>query len=721
MSRWSSNVDTKAFEQEQWLGEDNEKIVICDIQYYNTTPTVDEMQVGYFSNFPYITGFGDSFTNLLGNTVSSIAYEDILINIPNIISRIDASINIGAIEFLNSDGVYDELITYAWEGHPLRIYIGGRDWLKDDFIMILEAVSTVISSPRPNIMSLGIRDKNEVLNVKAQLQFIDEDYVTALYADNAPAFIKPLDNLISVSTPIEIKITSGISQTDLALYTLIELQSKIPEVTAVATTTTKITLTQELSGSYDAAHDGYEAGDTDGSYNRNDSFDTGFTFEHQDVVPPTQISGTQYIIVENYGTAADLADKYFHIHTPYKQYYVWYNVSSTSVDPELIERQQQEFNAAVISIPDTILNTVVPICLGKCFNIEPKLIDANNHVYQVHEGQIEDIVNVRSNGVTLVPPGATGATIPQYEINKTIGCFRLLVHDNNTQITCDVIGQFERGKDANGLQQDIDIILHSAAMMVEWLSLEKTILLYDDICPFTFPEPPVIFDEDIPGFDNTDPLGLYIRDEIDIGPLINDVMASVGGYARFHRTCVLQIIRFVDPVDRPSELLIDESSVLEKGISLSATEVPKSSIVLGYDKNWTIQDKGAIAALITEDATGTLLDLYTGEYSSAIATNLNIKDKYPLAVDQELIGTFITDFVDGTNHAQDEVDRRKALRSVKRYIYKVQTTVAPFTVNLGDVITLKHKRYGFDHGRKVLVIGMEEKPTKQRVDLEVWI
>ena len=167
-------------QQQEWLSEDNEKIIICDIVYHNGTTT----QVGYFSNYPYITPHTDSFTPLNADfytpalpDVNNIPYVDILINIPNIISRIDSDINIGAIEFLNADGEFDEYITYAWEGWPLRIYIGDKSWIKDDFILILEAVSSVISSPRPNIMSLGIRDKKEVFNVKVQTQLITGDYV----------------------------------------------------------------------------------------------------------------------------------------------------------------------------------------------------------------------------------------------------------------------------------------------------------------------------------------------------------------------------------------------------------------------------------------------------------------------------------------------------------------------------------------------------------------
>ena len=58
-------------------------------------------------------------------------------------------------------------------------------------------------------------------------------------------------------------------------------------------------------------------------------------------------------------------------------------------------------------LPEDIENTHVPICLGKCFNIEPVLVDSWNHVYMIHtsgDATIDSLVSVdevRSNGIPL--------------------------------------------------------------------------------------------------------------------------------------------------------------------------------------------------------------------------------------------------------------------------------------------------------------------------------
>ena len=694
-----------ADEQKAWLEEDNEKIVICDIQYYNTT--INQIQQGFFSNYPYIMQQGDSFTDFEGTTRRNVAYEDNLLSIPNIISKIGASVTISALEFLNSDGEFDPFIDYAWEGHPINIYIGDKNWVKDDFILILSGISSLISSTRYNIMSLDIRDKKEVFNKKVQETLLDDLYAKTLYADylatyDTPAFIKTLDTLLYKSTPIEVKLDGVFNAADIALATQLELNN-IAGITATVSSNIISVAHSYPSALPDSMLDGYNDYDDP---EHNITFDTNFSFGSQGGYP-------DYLQeLDTTNTVADLNGKYFQIFTLYRPYYVWYNIDNGSEDPKVIIYNKQEFYDysdnnpdGLIITPEPNINTPVPICLGKCFNIEPKLIDSFNHVYQVHEGSIAEIREIRSNGVILNGPNTDN---PQYEVNTIIGCFRLLVHDQTTQLTCDIIGASARG---TGHNNTYNIVLHSAAMLVEWLALEKTSLTSADICSDSFPSVK---------FTNTDPLGLYIRDETDIAPLIIDIMSSVGGFIRFHRTCLLQITRIVDPEFEDSELLIDEDLIVEKGLSLGTTEIPKNSVTLGYNKNWTIQSN--IASSITESS-GELLELFTNEYSSAVAYNTtsNILEQYPLAIDEDLVGTLICDYFDDTANAQKEADRRRDLRNKKRTTYKIKSTTAPFTLAIGDTIEVNHRRFGFSFTKKALIIGMNEKPTNQRIDLEVWL
>lgn len=82
---------------------------------------------------------------------------------------------------------------------------------------------------------------------------------------------------------------------------------------------------------------------------------------------------------------------------------------------------------------------LIPLTFGECHNVEPLLVDASNLEYQVHPGAIEQIIEVRDNGV----PVAYSATL-------ATGKFRL-VNSPVGQITCSV----------QGAQGNINLVIQS--------------------------------------------------------------------------------------------------------------------------------------------------------------------------------------------------------------------------------------------------------------------
>jgi len=351
-------------------------------------------------------------------------------------------------------------------------------------------------------------------------------------------------------------------------------------------------------------------------------------------------------------------------------------------------------------IPEGSINKHIPICLGKCFNIEPVLIDYYNHVYQIHEDDIASVSEVRANGVVL--------DVSQYEVSVSTGLLRLLDHDAGAQITCDVIGTTTRG---GGYDSGLIVTSYSAAQLIEWFVLEKTTLTASDIDNDYF--------NNSTGFTNTSELGIYINEEDNVLNTINSIISSVGGYARFNRSNnKLQIIVFLDPSGETSVLSIGEDEIIERGISLQEIELPFKAINIGYKRNWTVQDSGAIAGSVFSSNIDNInfIDQITTEYSNLYTVTAVTTAKYPLAKEKEQIPTLIYAKVD----AQTELDRRSTLRSVKRFIYQISTIATPFSISIGDVVTITHSRYGLDSGVKCLVVGMREHPLNNRIILEVW-
>lgn len=75
---------------------------------------------------------------------------------------------------------------------------------------------------------------------------------------------------------------------------------------------------------------------------------------------------------------------------------------------------------------------LVPLTFGECFNVTPVLIDPTQLIYRVHNGRIEQIIEVRDNGVPL-----TGSSAPTVDL--AAGTFRLAVSPFGT-ITASVQG-----------------------------------------------------------------------------------------------------------------------------------------------------------------------------------------------------------------------------------------------------------------------------------------
>lgn len=87
----------------------------------------------------------------------------------------------------------------------------------------------------------------------------------------------------------------------------------------------------------------------------------------------------------------------------------------------LISGSNQGYDRALAVLPDTTENTHVPICLGKCFNIEPVLVDSFNHIYLLHDSTegITSVSEVRSNGVVL--DSVNGDIIHSMQVNTFTG------------------------------------------------------------------------------------------------------------------------------------------------------------------------------------------------------------------------------------------------------------------------------------------------------------
>lgn len=113
-----------------WLADlSAPRIVLCELEYAGGTEHV--------ASHPYISHPTDAQPNQV--------YDDLLVEAIDIETRIDGLISFGEISLVD-DGSITDWVGRAWQGHEIRLYLGGPDWSRDDFRLHARGINGGISS-----------------------------------------------------------------------------------------------------------------------------------------------------------------------------------------------------------------------------------------------------------------------------------------------------------------------------------------------------------------------------------------------------------------------------------------------------------------------------------------------------------------------------------------------------------------------------------------------
>ncbi|MDI3259470.1 MAG: hypothetical protein QJR02_07215 [Sinobacteraceae bacterium] len=336
---------------------------------------------------------------------------------------------------------------------------------------------------------------------------------------------------------------------------------------------------------------------------------------------------------------------------------------------------------------------LIPLALGTVFNAKPILIDPINLIYQVHNGPLDAITDVRDRGVSVV-----------HTDNLQLGTFQLAAPPAG-DVTCDIVESHS-----------------TAAQMLRYLA---GLVDYRQIAP------------DLDTFPNVAPLGLYVTSQTNVGDLMTQVANTVGAVWLPDRLGRVRLVRLADPASIAppdgaqtgyghggygaggygtgtpaiSLLSLSADDLLQNQISVASVESPQRSVQLAYRKNWYPMNGSQLAGGV--DATAA--HSYQVAYSLATASN-DVANVYPLAAQPDVVETLFVEQAD----AQAEADRRAALRAVPRKVYALTANLAPLSIALGDVVRFTHPRFGFDAGAPAMVVGLTERPAQNQVDLQLW-
>lgn len=323
-------------------------------------------------------------------------------------------------------------------------------------------------------------------------------------------------------------------------------------------------------------------------------------------------------------------------------------------------------------------NRPKPLSFGQCFNVEPVLDDAATHRYLVHDGQIEDVTDVRDSGISVA-----------YVKDLANGRFTLNAAPTG-RITADVKGAKPGG-----------VYLTKCADLVNHIVTTRSSLTAVDIDAPNFT-----------AFNATCPqtLGRYVVDRENAIDVIDDLVTSVGGFWTFSRPGLLQLGRLEVPAGAPAiELLVDDVKI--KQLSVASRQLPIATLRLGYQRNYTVQADG-LAGAVTEANRA----LYGAPYQVSTAADPTLFTAHKLALEPDVRDTCLVAQAD----ADTESARLQTLYGVVRTQYRAGAFMAPYKVALGQVVKLTHPRFGFSGGLLAIVATFEEQVTRNRVTAQLW-
>lgn len=324
---------------------------------------------------------------------------------------------------------------------------------------------------------------------------------------------------------------------------------------------------------------------------------------------------------------------------------------------------------------------VLPLCFGECFNIEPLLVDGANHEYQVHNGAIERIIEVRDNGVpvSFTEYLATG----KFRLNQSaVG-----------QITCSVQGDkyLSYITDVGSIIERIVTGFGHATQRFTSVDIDNT-----KLAAFKSANP--------------QPVGIYLNDRANVVDVCNQLASSVGARLAMSRSGLLYLPKIALPRG-DAGTTVTASDMLERSLSITDLPAVVAGVQIGYARNWTVQSN------IQTGIPAQHVAMFAQEWLTVTSSDSTVATKYNLFTDPVMEGSLLLKGADATT----ESNRRLALFSVQRKVFQYEGHAGLLLESLGNTQTLKHSRFGLTNGQAGQIISLQTDWLNPKVTVEVLI
>jgi hypothetical protein len=343
----------------------------------------------------------------------------------------------------------------------------------------------------------------------------------------------------------------------------------------------------------------------------------------------------------------------------------------------LIRDKMERLNSPVtdVKLGGTTQNKdeLLPLVFGEVHNMTPLLIDPSLHTYQVHQGQIHRVIEVRDNGVPV--------TIVADTVSGTFN----LTGTPAGAITASVQGD---------TQPDWNITVASIIKrLVTGYGKEPMRLTEDDIDLDNF----AAFDTAHP-----QPVGICTTSKTNVVDMVQALAKSLGAQPWFNRLGKLQLLQLSFPGVLPASGIAQRfgpEDMAAQNLSIAQRSPVQAAVILAYCRNWTVQT-GLQTGILEEHKArfATEWDTFTAKYTV-------IAQQYGLDLDPDQRETMLL----RRKEAEPEAWRLLDMLCVPRTTYRFQAYGRGLLLSLGEAVLLEHPRFNLDAivgGTPGVVVGL---------------
>jgi hypothetical protein len=325
------------------------------------------------------------------------------------------------------------------------------------------------------------------------------------------------------------------------------------------------------------------------------------------------------------------------------------------------------------------VDKLIPLLFGECHNITPLLVDSATEKYQVHNGPIESIIEVRDNGVpvSFTPNILTGTFVLNQAVVGTITCSAQgdkpsLYSNNAVTIIKRIVKDY-----GNALQKlsDSDIDLTSFSNFASA---------------------------------NVAPVGIYLTEKSNVIDVVNRLSSSIGARVAMSRQGLLYLVK-VDLQGVSGGTVVNPEDMVQFSINIAELPTVVAAVKLGYCKNYTVQ------ANLQTGLPTSHIDLFALDWLSVTKINSTTSTNYRMFVDPAMQESELLT----TEDANVEATRRLVLLGTQRKVVRYQGLAYLMLEVLGGTQTIHHPRFGLSAGVSGQIISLTTDWLNPRVDINV--